>query len=165
MRAPLVLALCSLLAAPAFADPAADAKAHSEAFARAAQARDVAAAVALYADDARMIWPGQGEEATGKAAITKLITSAFDPAAGPAPIFKSQEVIPLGDGYTAVLGHWEQPVKGPKGQTRMLQVRTSEVLRTVGGKSLYVVDHASVGLPPAPAAAAAPRKGKKIMAP
>ena len=65
-RLGLFVLLC-LISVPALADPTSDAKAHSEAFERAANARDTKAVMALYADGARVIWPGQGEEATGKA--------------------------------------------------------------------------------------------------
>ena len=152
MKAWICFALFSLVATKALADPAADVKAHSDAFARAMAARDVAAVVALYADDARVIWPGQGEEAKGKAEITKLVTDSLKASPDSTPVLKSQEIVPLGGGYTAVLGQWEQAVKGPKGESETLHVRTSEIIRKVGNKTLYVVDHASIGVPPAPAA-------------
>ena len=152
MRASLYLALFLLVAAPALADPAADAKAHSDAFARAMKARDVAAVVALYADDAHVIWPGQGEEAKGKAQIKKLVENSLR-TAGPdsSPVLVSQEVVSLGNGNIATIGQWEQVVKGPDGKSETLHVRTSEIIEKVGNKTLYVVDHASIGLPPPPA--------------
>jgi uncharacterized protein (TIGR02246 family) len=156
MKVWICLVLFSLVATKALADPAADAKAHSDAFARAMAARDVAAVVALYADDARVIWPGQGEEAKGKAEIAKLVTRSLEASPDSTPVLKSQEVIPLGGGYTAVLGLWEQVVKGPKGESETLHVRTSEIQRKIGNKMLYVVDHASIGVPPAPSPAAKP---------
>ena len=66
--------LCSLPAV-ALADLAADVKAHEEAFARACVAGDVAATLALYADDARLVWPGAGEEGRGKADVERMVTS------------------------------------------------------------------------------------------
>jgi uncharacterized protein (TIGR02246 family) len=156
MKASICLALLTLVATRALADPAADAKAHSEAFARAMAARDVAAVIALYADDARVIWPGQGEEAKGKEAISKLVTSSLAASPDSSPVLASQEVVPLGGGYSAVLGQWEQAVKGPKGESETLRIRTSEILRKVGSKTLYVVDHASIGVAPAPVPAAKP---------
>ena len=155
MRAEILLACLILAAAPAFADPAADAKAHSEAFARAMAARDVTAAAALYTDDARVIWPGQGEEANGKAAITKLIAASLKASPDSSPVLVSQDVLPLGDGLIAVLGQWKQDVKGPDGKVETLHVRSSEILKKTGGKTLYVVDHASIGVPPPPGAAQA----------
>jgi ketosteroid isomerase-like protein len=156
VRAKTLLACLALAAAPAFADPAADAKAHSEAFARAMAARDVAAAVALYADDARVIWPGQGEEAQGKAEITKLLDASLKAAPDSSPVLVSQDVVSLGDGLIASLGQWKQDMKGPDGKVETVRIRTSEIIKKVGGKTLYVVDHASIGVPPAPAGAGAP---------
>jgi ketosteroid isomerase-like protein len=156
MRAKILIGCLTLAAAPAFADPAADAKAHSEAFARAMAARDVAAAVALYADDARVIWPGQGEEAQGKTAITKLIDASLKAAPDSSPVLVSQDIVSLGDGLIASLGHWKQDMKGPDGKVETVHIRTSEIIKKVGGKTLYVVDHASIGVPPAPAGSGAP---------
>lgn len=158
MQARMLLACLTLAAVPAFADPAADAKAHSEAFARAMEARDVAAAAALYSDDARVIWPGQGEEARGKAAITKLIADTLKASPDFSPVLVSQDVVGLGDGLIAVLGQWKQDAKGPDGKVETLRIRTSEILKKVGGKTLYLVDHASIGLPPPPGAEGAPAR-------
>jgi uncharacterized protein (TIGR02246 family) len=151
MKTWLYLALFSLVATPAVADPAADAKAHSDAFASAMKARDVAAVVALYADDAHVIWPGQGEEAKGKAAIKKLVENALKAAPDSPPVLVSQEVVSLGNGNIATIGQWEQVMKGPDGKSETLRVRTSEIIKKVGNKTLYVVDHASIGFPPPPA--------------
>jgi uncharacterized protein (TIGR02246 family) len=137
-----------LLAGAVWADANADAKAHSDAFARAMKARDVAAVVALYADDAYVIWPGAGQEAHGKAAIEKLVADFMkDPQS--APTLKSQNVVDLGNGSIAVIGQWEQVVTGADGKSQTITVRTSEIIRKVGNKTLYVVDHASVGVPAA----------------
>jgi len=138
-----------LVAVPAFADPAADAKAHSEAFARAANAKDVKAVLALYADDARVVWPGQGEEAKGKAEIEKLVTNALKAFPKDSQIvLKSQEAIPLGRGYIATVGRWEQSFTGDDGKKQTVAVRTTEIIKKQGSKTLYVVDHASIGTPP-----------------
>ena len=56
----------------------------------------------------------------------------------------------------AVLGQWKQDVKGPDGKVETIHVRSSEILKKVGGKTLYVVDHASIGVPRPPAGAGAP---------
>ena len=55
-----------------------------------------------------------------------------------------------------MLGQWKQDVKGPDGKVETIHVRSSEILKKVGGKTLYVVDHASIGVPPPPAGAGAP---------
>ncbi len=147
-----LIILFLLAAVPAYAGPVADAKAHSEAFAKAMNARDAEAMLALYADDAHVIWPGQGEEAKGKAEIKKLIDNNLKAMPADAKvIFKSQEAIVLGKGYIAALGQWEQSFKGPDGKQQTIPFRTSEIIRKQGNTMLYVVDHASVGLPPPPA--------------
>jgi hypothetical protein len=61
---------------------------------------------------------------------------------------KSQSVIPLSGGYLAVIGHWEISFKDANGKMQMAPVRTSEILKKQGNKTLYVIDHASVALPP-----------------
>jgi SnoaL-like protein len=79
MRNWSVVVLVVAFAAPAFADATADARAHDEAFAKACEAGDVKDVLALYADDAVVVWPGAGEEAKGKAAIEKLIPDLCNP--------------------------------------------------------------------------------------
>jgi uncharacterized protein (TIGR02246 family) len=147
------------LAAPVIADDAADAKAQGEAFVRAWDKGDVKAALALYADDARVIWPGQGDEAKGKAAIEPLMRKTFKMFPKSGLVLKSQDTMPLGSGYIGNVGYWEQTVAGPDGKPATFHVRTTEVLKRQGGKLVYLVDHASIGLPPPPAAS--PTPGKK----
>jgi uncharacterized protein (TIGR02246 family) len=148
---PILSALLALAALPALADPTAEAKAHSEAFARAMNTRDAKAMLALYADDARVIWPGEGEEASGRQAIEKLIASTLATLPKDARIaLKSQQAIPLGANYIATVGRWEQSATGPDGKKEISEVRTTEVLEKRGGKTLYLVDHASAGVPPPP---------------
>lgn len=140
------------VSARAFADANADAvaRAHSEAFARACASGKLDAVLALYENDAIVVWPGQGEEATGKAAIEKLAAGLCN-GKDPAPVLKSVEGRQLGKGYVATRGRWEQPSKAPDGTTAVVVIRTTEVLKETGGKWRYVVDHASIGLPPPPA--------------
>jgi uncharacterized protein (TIGR02246 family) len=152
-------ALLLFVAVPALADPAGDAKAQSEAFARAWNARDLKAVLALYADDARVIWSDEGEEANGKAEVEKLLTNAMNrfPKDGRV-VFKSQEAIPLGNGYIATVGHWELSFTNDDGKKQTVQTRSTEVIRKQGRKTLYVIDHASVGTPPPHQSAAAGNK-------
>ena len=147
----LILALTLLISTPLFADATSDAKAHSDAFARAFAARDAKAIMALYADDARCVWPGEGEEAYGRAAIAKLVDNFIKSFPGSALTLKSQDSIALGTRYIATVGHWDQTVTMPDGHTETFHIRTTEILRKVGSKTLYVIDHASIGLPPPPA--------------
>ena len=142
------IAVVFFIATPAFADATADAKAHSEAFARAVNAGDVKATLALYSDNARVIWPGEGDEAKGKAEIEKLIINTIKAFPGTKMTLKSQEAIPLGSGYIATIGKWEMSFKGSDGKTQTMEIRTSEIIKKQGHRTLYVIDHASVGLPP-----------------
>ena len=145
------------LAAPVVADDAADVKAQAKAFVRAWEKGDVKATLALYADDARVIWPGQGDEANGKAAIEALIARTFKMFPKPGLVMKSQDTIPLGSGFIGNVGNWDQTVPGPDGKPATFPIRTTEILKRQGGKLLYLVDHASIGLPPMPAASPSPR--------
>ena len=146
----LSAAMLALFAVPLFADATADAKKHEEAFAAAFNANDAKAILAMYTDDARVVWPGTGEEGKGKAAIAKLIDAMMKMNSGATLALKSIEAIPLGDSYIATVCHWVETVKGADGKTETYQIRSTELLRKAGGKIRYVVDHASIGLPPPP---------------
>jgi hypothetical protein len=49
-------------------------------------------------------------------------------------------------------------VPGPDGKPATFRVRTTEILKRQGDKLVYVVDHASIGLPPPPAATPPPAR-------
>jgi uncharacterized protein (TIGR02246 family) len=152
MKGSVVVPLLCLVALPALAGTADDATAHSKAFERAVNARDAKAILALYAPDARVIWPGQGEEANGRAEIEKLIASFLADLPKDARIaLESQTAIPLAGGCIATVGHWRETFTDPDGKPETAEIRTSEVLTKQKGKTLYLVDHASIGLPPSPA--------------
>lgn len=155
MKALIALVLVCL-AAPAMADDAADVNALAQTFVRAWDAGNVKAALALYADDARVVWPGQGDEANGKAAIEALLTRTFQMFPKSGLVSKSQTPMALGNGYILNMGLWDQTIPGPGGQSATVRVRTTELLKRQGGKLVYVVDHASIGLTAPPSAASAP---------
>lgn len=125
-----------------------DARAHSEAFQEAFNAHDVKALVNLFAEDAHVIWPGEGQEARGKAEIEKLISSMFERFPDAKATFQSHEVLPLGTDYVAAVGHWEESFMTPDGKPATVVVRTTEILRKEGNKTVYAIDHASLGIPP-----------------
>jgi uncharacterized protein (TIGR02246 family) len=153
MKTWTVLVVVVLAAVPALADPADDATAHSKAFERAVNTRDAAAILALYAPDARVVWPGQGEEANGRAEIEKLVANFVRDLPKDARLtLRSQTAIPLGDGYIATAGHWEETFTDPGGKKQAADIRTTEIIKKDKGKTLYVLDHASIGLPPQPEA-------------
>jgi uncharacterized protein (TIGR02246 family) len=127
------------------------ARAHSEKFARAFNAHDSKAMVALYADDARVVWPGDGEEGKGKSDITKRVDAMVASSPGATLRLVSQDAVPLGSDYIATVSHWEMTVQGANGKMMPILIRATEVLRVRGGNALYVIDHASVGMAPEPA--------------
>src|SRR3989442_10361711 len=95
-------------ATAARAHATADGRAVSEAFQKAVAAGDLPAVVALYRDDARVVWPGQGEEAKGKVAIETLARRLLEATKNAQLVLESQESISVGDDYIVNLGHWEQ---------------------------------------------------------
>jgi uncharacterized protein (TIGR02246 family) len=147
------LLLLVALAAPAWADATADAKAQSEAFTKACEAGDVKGVMALYTDDATIVWPGAGEEAKGKAKIEKRATDFCNPKSNPKLVLKSIEGIPLGDSHIVTVGHWEISMTDANGKRTTSQVRTTEVIVKSGAGWRYIVDHASIGVHPPKAAA------------
>src|SRR5216117_2165668 len=147
-----------MLAGPALADPAADARGVEDAFARACGAGDVKGVMALYADDAIAVWPGQGAEAKGKADIEKMAAALCRERGGAQFALKSLEALPLGDAHIVTVAHWEGTMPGPGGRRITTEVRSTEVLVKKDGAWRYLVDHASVGTPRPRAAAAARRE-------
>jgi len=141
------LSILCLAAAPALAATADDATAHSKAFERAVNARDGGAILALYSPDARVVWPGQGEEAHDRAGIEKLISNFLKNLPKDAKItLKSQTAIPVGGGYIATVGHWDESFTDADGKKQTADIRTTEVIKKERGKTLHVIDHASIGL-------------------
>ncbi len=149
------------LAAPVLGDATADGRAVSEAFEKALAAGNVPALVALYREDAHVIWPGAGEEASGKAAIEALARRLVSAAKSSPIVLKSQETIPLGDEFMVNIGHWQQAGSTEAGHRTPVDIRTTEVLQKTGGTWLYLVDHASVGAPPPKPATAPHRKSTR----
>jgi len=144
----LVPFIVAVLASQAHADATAEARAHSEKFAKACEAGEIDKVLDLYADDAHVVWPGASEEAQGKAAIEKLAKNLCDPKSEPKFTLKSIDGISLDSDHIATVGHWEGSFKSPDGKRVVSQVRTTEVLVKSGSGWKYIVDHASVGLPP-----------------
>jgi ketosteroid isomerase-like protein len=135
---------------PAMADPTAEAGGVAAAFGKALAACDEAGIEALYEDNATAIFPGQGEEAKGKAAIGKMAMGDCKDNGKEV----SANATALGADYIVNVGRWEGKITGPDGKPTMVAVRTTEVLhKGSDGKWRYVVDHASVGVPRPPAGA------------
>jgi len=147
--------LLFLFASSAAADPNDIGMAHSEAFGKACAAGDIPGVLVLYEDDATVIWPNEGEVAHGKAEIEKLVR-ALCKTGQPGPKLKSQNSMQVAPDYIVNVGMWDATATGPDGKPITSEARTTEVIHLVDGKWLYTVDHASIGLPPPPAAAARP---------
>ncbi len=150
-RAMICLAAILMCAGPALADPAAIVKAHSEAFAKAANACDIPAVLKLYENDAVIIWPVEGEVATGKAGIEKVVEEQCSGGAKPSLKLISSDSRAIGKNYIINVGTWDSTSPGPDGKPMTARVRTTELLHKSGGKWRYVIDHASIGIPPPPA--------------
>jgi hypothetical protein len=97
------------------------------------------------------VWPGDGEEGKGKSDITKRVDAMVASSPGATLRLVSQDAVPLGSDYIATVSHWEMTVQGADGKMMPIPIRATEVLRVRGGNALYVIDHASVGMPPEPA--------------
>jgi uncharacterized protein (TIGR02246 family) len=119
-----------------------------EAWVKAMKANDLEAAVALYAPDAVAYFPDgdfKGKDAIRKSWTDFLATFTVKDCTSQG----SYETIgdtSLGHGY------WTLTVV-PKagGEPIPMKGRASVITKKIGGKWLYVVDHASVPLPPSPA--------------
>ena len=152
MKKELVICLSAVLVCgSALADPAAVVKAHSDAFGKAFNACDVPATLNLYQDDAVLIWPGEGEVATGKEAIAKVIKVECSGAAKSSLKQISSDSHAIGKDYIINVGMWDDTMPGPDGKPTTVRVRTTELLHRSKGKWRYVVDHASIGSAPPPA--------------
>lgn len=147
----ICLTMILIHAGPADADPAATVKAHSNAFGKAFNACNIAAVLALYEDNAALIWPGEGEVASGKPAIAKVIRKECAGAAQSTLRRVSSDSYAIGRDYIVNVGMWDDTAPGPDGKLITMRVRTTELLHRSQGKWRYVVDHASIGLPPLPA--------------
>lgn len=146
--------IVSLTAAHAFSDATTIARAHSEAFGRACAAGNIPAVVALFEDDATVIWPGQGAETRGKLAIRGLATRLCGAADTSPLVLKSVEGQPLGDGSIVTTGRWEMTTQERDGERSVAEIVTTEVLRRTDGHWRDVIDHTSIDrVPTVPAGA------------
>jgi uncharacterized protein (TIGR02246 family) len=146
----LAVALVCALGRTAGADPTADAKALGDKFAAAVAAGDVGAVLALYTDDAWVIYPGLGEEAHGKAAIEAMLKRLIDTMRSTPLVQKSADAIAIDATHIMNVGQWEMTVGQPGHTHQTLTLRTTELLVNDNGTWRYRVDHASVGTPPPP---------------
>ena len=146
----VALALGLMFVASAAADPVVDAQSVNDAFYKATEACDIPAVLDLYEDNAVVIWPGQGEFAVGKAAFRKLLKTYCSSNVKQSFKVVSSDARQVGRDYIIHYGQLDVTARGPDGKTSTIRVRTDELLHKSGGKWRYMVDHASVGLPPPP---------------
>lgn len=135
-------------AGSALADPASVVKVQDEAFAKAFEACDVTAMLDLYEKYATIIWPGEGEVATGKPAIAKVAKSVCADATKSSLTVISSNPRAIGKDYIINVGMWDYTAPGSAGKPTTSRLRTTELLHKSDGKWRYVIDHASIGLPP-----------------
>jgi uncharacterized protein (TIGR02246 family) len=140
--------LVLLAAGAARADLTAEIRAHEDAFAHACETGNVDAVVALYTEDAVVIWPGAGEEARGKAEIATRATRLCKETRDVKLALESLQVIPIDDSHALAVGRWKNSFTGPQGVHRTATIRATELLVKRDGAWRYLVDHASIGLPP-----------------
>jgi uncharacterized protein (TIGR02246 family) len=140
-----------MCASSAWADPAATVKAHSDAFGKAFNSCDIPGMLDLYEDGAVLIWPGDGEVATGRSQIEKVLKAQCAGASKSSLKEISSDSHAIGKDYILNIGMWDDTMPGPDDEPMTSRVRTTELLHRSKGKWRYVVDHASIGLPPPPA--------------
>ena len=108
----------------------------------------------LYEDKAVAIYPGEGEIGHNKAEIEKLVKNFFtgfcpDPNKKKGYKDISFSATPLGPKYIEIVRVMDVTDK----DGNLAHMRTTEVIHESAGKWRYVFDHASIGVPAAPAAA------------
>jgi uncharacterized protein (TIGR02246 family) len=135
-----------LTAAPAYAQDGV--KGVDEAWVRAVKAGDVDAVVALYAPDA-VLYPPDALEMHGTAEIrasyTEMLGAMTINEATIDSQYQTSGDVSVGFGKATLT---MTPKAG--GSPQVFTVRVTAVARKIGGKWLYVVDHASAPLPPPP---------------
>jgi len=147
-----VLAVSWIAPVAVYADPLVDANTVTGAFSKAFAACDVPAILALYEDNAVIIWPGQGQFGTGKAEIEKIVKENCSAPAQHSLADVSSDARQIGKDYIIHTGQIDDTTAGPDGKRVTLRICVSELLHKSGGTWRYMVDHASAGLPPPPAA-------------
>ena len=141
-----LLAAGLLSAAPAYAQDGV--KGVDEAWIQAVKAGNVDAVVALYAPDA-VLYPPDAMEARGTAAIRasyeSMLSAVVVNDASIDSQYQTSGDVSVGFGKATL-------TMTPKGggSPQIMSVRVTAVARKIGGKWLYVVDHASAPLPPPP---------------
>ena len=139
------------LASTAHAGDVPSALAHelSQKFVTACEAGKVSEALALYLDDAVVVYPSVGARADGKAEIAKVLGDLCEAGLGKSKWLGGRGAW-FGTGEKAIVatGSWETSGVGPDGKPVSVIVRTTELLVKTPDGWKYQLDHASVGVPP-----------------
>lgn len=149
MRRVLLVLCIGLLAAPVFAQGA---KGLDDAWMNAAKAGDVEGLVKLYAPDAVTYMPDE-MKAKGTAEIRESFKK-FLGASTVRDMTMNYDYTTTSGNLAVSSGHFSMTVE-PKagGAAQTMEGRFTSVAIRKGGKWMYVVDHASVPMPPPPEAA------------
>ena len=149
MRRVLLVLCIGLLAAPVFAQGA---KGLDDAWMKAAKAGDVEGLVKLYAPDAVTYMPDE-MKAKGTAEIRESFKK-FLGASTVRDMTMNYDYTTTSGNLAVSSGHFSMTVE-PKagGAAQTMEGRFTSVAIRKGGKWMYVVDHASVPMPPPPEAA------------
>jgi len=120
------------------------ARAHDAAYDKATLAYDVKTMLIFYEDKAEAIYPGEGEVATDKAGIEKLIRNFISPWCSQGhekPTLKeiSFHAVPLGPDYIMIVR-----IVDATDTQGTVRGRATELIHRSSGKWRYLVDHASL---------------------
>lgn len=123
-----------------------------ERFAKACNAGDQATLLAMYADGASVIFPGEPLIGEDRAAIAGMLERSCNPANGVSYRLDTIRAAQLGPDHISVVGTWTITAPGPDGKPSANKARATEILVRSDAGWRYLVDHASA----APPAAAPP---------
>jgi ketosteroid isomerase-like protein len=155
MKRIALAALFALLASAARAGDVPSAIAHelSQKFVTVCEAGKPSEALALYVDDAVVVFPSEGAPANGKAEVAKLLGDLCEAGLGKSKWLGGRGAW-FGTGENAIVatGGWETSGVDPDGKPVSVIVRTTEFLVKTPTGWKYRLDHASIGIP-VPAAA------------
>ena len=155
MKRIALAALFAVLASAARAGDVPSALAHelSQKFVSACEAGKLSEALALYADDAVVVFPSEGAPANGKVEVAKLLGDLCEAGLGKSKWLGGRAAW-FGTGENAIVatGGWETSGVDADGKPVSVVVRTTEFLVKTPTGWKYQLDHASVGVP-VPAAA------------
>jgi ketosteroid isomerase-like protein len=152
-RLAIAVAIVLALVTNARADALAIAKAHDERVNNAVKQCKPQDMIDLYENDAVAIFPGEGEIGRGKGEIAKIVNNFFtgfcpdkDKKVGYKDV--SFNAIELSPKYIMII----RVVDVTDKDGNLVRLRTTELIHKSSGRWRYLIDHASIGVPPPPPA-------------